>query len=774
MTNDCSSDVNLIVQIQSEFRRHIMKKPLDRLRKKATLRMKTLQEMLTTEETYSGRLSMCVDLFAKPLFQSITHEKKSQRFVDQKEFKTIFQNIEELADYHSNKILVSLRERLGHLINQTKSHDQKQEKESKSKNYKESEKLGENEDEYKDTQENTKKEDQLENKQEVEEEVSGGNKERENEKEEESKKETGEDQNKQYNKEEQEKEKEKEKEKELDKGKEKDKEKEKDKKKEDVVATYQELVHNTRLGKCFQGFKVIVNLYQNYCEGYDEGLKLLAHLRSKKEKFSSWLLEVKHTPEALNLDITSYLIMPIQRLPRYKLLLSEALKHTDPLHPDYVPTKEAIGFIENIAQRINDHLNVLESQRELYELQSNVIGWDVVKPNRKLLLDLPVNKVNPYGSIQKRHLFLFSDVIIWASKSLGKYRMKKFINTDTSWIQEMPPFPKFPNMFLIVGKKQTVTICALAEEDKLSFFESFRDFIGLRIQSNPKLLKQRVNAKLRKKIINQLAMNLSMYQILKKLSPPKVGTVSGISVFGESIFQLKVQSNTTFTSDYSWDSQKTLKSNTGISSKNFNFKDYSNKEKKTKHGISKNKLSKFHYSHNLMQRGHLSRKLDFLNELRKGKNLPPPIPKKLDEIEKLKRMKKIRKLMKMKMKTKTKTKTRIRERKNGNGNEDGNKNKNQNENENENENKNKNENGNGNGSGEKSNEEIKESQNKNQKTIVNKSKPPPLPKKLNNDVKLKRLKKILKNKENGSGVQNGNKNTVTIKKFQNNNQKGRK
>ncbi|KAJ3434351.1 faciogenital dysplasia protein [Anaeramoeba flamelloides] len=361
MTNDCS-DVNLIVQIQSEFRRHIMKKPLDRLRKKATLRMKTLQEMLTTEETYSGRLSMCVYLFAKPLFQSITLEKKSQRFVDQKEFQTIFQNIEELSDYHSNKILVSLRERLGLLIYQTKSHDQKQEKESKSKNYKESEKLGENEDENKEEekkeekkekkkekQENTKKEDQLENKQEVEEEVSGGNKERENEKEEESKKENGEDQNKQSNKEEQ--------------------EKEKEKKKEDVVATDQELVHNTRLGKCFQGFKVIVNLYQNYCEGYDEGLKLLAHLRSKKEKFSSWLLEVKHTPEALNLDITSYLIMPIQRLPRYKLLLSEALKHIDPLHPDYAPTKEAIGFIENIAQRINEHLNVLESQRELYELQ---------------------------------------------------------------------------------------------------------------------------------------------------------------------------------------------------------------------------------------------------------------------------------------------------------------------------------------------------------------------------------------------------------------------
>jgi hypothetical protein len=35
------------------------------------------------------------------------------------------------------------------------------------------------------------------------------------------------------------------------------------------------------------------------------------------------------------LDLRSYLIQPVQRVPRYKLLLTELLKHTRDTHPDW-------------------------------------------------------------------------------------------------------------------------------------------------------------------------------------------------------------------------------------------------------------------------------------------------------------------------------------------------------------------------------------------------------------------------------------------------------
>ncbi|KAJ3434142.1 faciogenital dysplasia protein [Anaeramoeba flamelloides] len=754
-----SIDLNLMTKVQSEIRRHLMKKRLIKLRKKAKLRMKALQEMLSTEETYSERLSMCVELFVKPLFLSITNEKKkNKKFVDEQEFRTIFQNIEALADYHSKEILVSLRERLGHLLDTTKSQDQntnkatKQELEPEKKIYQENQDQDQyqkkkEENNIQDKKEDQKKDQKEKNEKEKEKEANTNEnkKEKENEFKEESKKKEGDQENQNE--------------------------------KEEKTLTYEELVHKTRLGKCFQGFKVIVRLYGDYCEGYEEGLKLLANLRAKKEKFSNWLLEVKSLPEAGNLDITSYLIMPIQRLPRYTLLLSEALKHTDPLHPDYAPTKEAMGFIEKIAQKINEHLNVLESQRELYELQSNVLGWNVVKPNRKLLLELPVNKVNPYGSIQKRYLFLFSDVIIWASKSLGKFRMKKFITTNTCWIQEMPSFPKFPNMFLIVGKKQTVTICALTQKDKLLFFGKFSKYVDTQTQSNQKYRSERVNAKLRKKIINLLAVDLSMFKILKKLSPPKVGAISDISVFGESAFKLKVQSNNSLPSGFGWNSQKNLRKKVGISSQNFNFGVYSNDQKKISEGMHQKKLSKIHSSTpNIQRKGHVvlrqSVAINLLNELKRGKNLPPLIPKKLDNVEKIKRLKKITKikqgagsefinthrLIENKQKYENQDsqnfqtkKENLKEIENNfeletrNNVENDQTIRNEKKNDNENDNENDNDNDNDNGYVKEMNVENIESPNFGVKNIDN-NLPPPLPKRLDPNELKKRLKNDVKKK----------------------------
>jgi hypothetical protein len=33
--------------------------------------------------------------------------------------------------------------------------------------------------------------------------------------------------------------------------------------------------------------------------------------------------------------LESYLILPVQRIPRYQMLLSDLVKHTSPEHPDY-------------------------------------------------------------------------------------------------------------------------------------------------------------------------------------------------------------------------------------------------------------------------------------------------------------------------------------------------------------------------------------------------------------------------------------------------------
>ncbi len=48
------------------------------------------------------------------------------------------------------------------------------------------------------------------------------------------------------------------------------------------------------------------------------------------------------------MDLTSLLIMPIQRLTKYRLLFKDLIKHTDETHPDYKDLQKALEVIGNI------------------------------------------------------------------------------------------------------------------------------------------------------------------------------------------------------------------------------------------------------------------------------------------------------------------------------------------------------------------------------------------------------------------------------------------
>jgi len=52
----------------------------------------------------------------------------------------------------------------------------------------------------------------------------------------------------------------------------------------------------------------------------------------------------------MQLDLSSILIQPVQRLPRYQLLIKELLKYTEEGHVDYAPLQEAMKKIIELNQ----------------------------------------------------------------------------------------------------------------------------------------------------------------------------------------------------------------------------------------------------------------------------------------------------------------------------------------------------------------------------------------------------------------------------------------
>lgn len=79
------------------------------------------------------------------------------------------------------------------------------------------------------------------------------------------------------------------------------------------------------------------------------------------------------------LDISGYLIMPIQRIPRYILLLEDFRKHTKEDHPDYESLGSAIELVKKVAQDVNEAIRIAENMNKLIVIQARLQGCKIVR-----------------------------------------------------------------------------------------------------------------------------------------------------------------------------------------------------------------------------------------------------------------------------------------------------------------------------------------------------------------------------------------------------------
>lgn len=112
------------------------------------------------------------------------------------------------------------------------------------------------------------------------------------------------------------------------------------------------------VGAVFIKYVPFFKCYTKYFADYEQSCALIKQLM-KKPDFEAAALQQKKSSGGL--DLESLLITPVQRIPRYKLLLSEILKHTPEAHPDYALIKKALEEVSKMGIIVNE--SVSEGQR---------------------------------------------------------------------------------------------------------------------------------------------------------------------------------------------------------------------------------------------------------------------------------------------------------------------------------------------------------------------------------------------------------------------------
>lgn len=124
---------------------------------------------------------------------------------------------------------------------------------------------------------------------------------------------------------------------------------------------------STTLGNVFLQNMDFLAAYQEYLTGYDTALITLRRLESSNNDNWMTLLRAfeRHQLKSTRLNLEAYLIMPVQRLPRYTLLLKELLKYTNEGHQDHDLLQKAIEKNRSILDDIHSHIDAEAGEHTL-------------------------------------------------------------------------------------------------------------------------------------------------------------------------------------------------------------------------------------------------------------------------------------------------------------------------------------------------------------------------------------------------------------------------
>ena len=163
-------------------------------------------------------------------------------------------------------------------------------------------------------------------------------------------------------------------------------------------------------------------MYSVYVKNFTSALETLESQLRTNPAFRSFVNDIKaKNAEFKNKDLGFFLIMPVQRIPRYRLLLQDLLYSTPMDHSDNFHITKALYKIESVANFVNEQIRLQENAIKIYEIQQKLVGFvdssgrpaSLIQPGRVLLKQGFMKKIC-IKDCRRRIFFLFNDILVYA------------------------------------------------------------------------------------------------------------------------------------------------------------------------------------------------------------------------------------------------------------------------------------------------------------------------------------------------------------------------
>jgi hypothetical protein len=237
------------------------------------------------------------------------------------------------------------------------------------------------------------------------------------------------------------------------------------------------------IGKIFLRLGPMLKSYTDYVNNYDDMVKSIKEFKKAKPTFDSFMTAIENKAvKDGKVGFFSYMISPVQRIPRYTLLLRELLKYTDESHADYENVVKALELTQSVSSHVNERLREVENGRKLVWLHHNISNLESHIENffqtaRRILNDGSVFIVHRTGRsemLRVRHLYLMNDMVLFVKKN--KYKAHALLNSVPEiWVHADP---EVKTDFIIATNQFVYTLRVLDQENRTAWINKLNDAIA--------------------------------------------------------------------------------------------------------------------------------------------------------------------------------------------------------------------------------------------------------------------------------------------------------
>ncbi|TKS91006.1 FYVE, RhoGEF and PH domain-containing protein 4 [Collichthys lucidus] len=184
-----------------------------------------------------------------------------------------------------------------------------------------------------------------------------------------------------------------------------------------------------------------LRMYADYVRNFDQSMELVRTWTERSSAFRNIIQDIQSQEVCGSLSLQHHMLEPVQRVPRYEMLLRDYLKKLPMDNPDYEPAHKSLQTISMAATHSNTAIHKAESLKRLLEIYEMVGEEEVVNPTNEFLREGRLLKLAARNtSAMERHLFLFNNFLLCCTPKFSlvghRYTVRCRIGMDGMQVQQ--------------------------------------------------------------------------------------------------------------------------------------------------------------------------------------------------------------------------------------------------------------------------------------------------------------------------------------------------